>query len=231
MPTPSIYFCTPVYGGMPSIHYVLSMLKTTKLLEEHGIRHAFSTIPNDSLITRARNFGVSRMMSDPEGWTHLMFIDADIAWEPESVLRLLAADRDVIGGIYPLKKVPLSFPYNALEGRTVSDEKGLLKIRDAPTGFLLIKREVFTRLFAAHPELKCRFAETQTEADLEYSYALFDCLIRDGHYLSEDFAFSDRWRALGGEIWIAPEVRLKHIGPYAYEGCLADVLPKVRVEQ
>jgi hypothetical protein len=229
-----LFFATPAYGGTVTTAHSCSMLATTVLLNALNIRHCLSIVPNDSLITRARNMQVASMLADPRGWTHLMFIDADIRWDARDVLKLLEADKDMVCGCYPMKKEKLQFPMNLIGRRVdVDRETGCCEIVDAPTGFLMIKRTVFEQLMAAHPELHCQFCEEQTEAELEYSYALFDCMITPpppnarrqiNRYKSEDFGFSQRWRELGGKIWLNPYIRLRHTGQKEYEGAPIDAM-------
>ena len=92
----------------------------------------------------------------------------------------------------------------------------------AGTGFQLIKRGVFEKLITAHPELRFRSVHSQTGGvpPSDQLYALFDCLIDPdtGAYLSEDYAFCRRWRALGGEIWLDRRSQLTHVGTDAFHG-------------
>jgi hypothetical protein len=107
----SLYIATPAYGAMLNAAYVHSLLRTSNKLALSGIRHTPAFVPGDSLITRARNVLVSQFMAGP--YTHLFFIDSDLRWEPDDVLRLLAAtshpDIEVACGIYPKKCLPPEF--------------------------------------------------------------------------------------------------------------------------
>ena len=66
---------------------------------------------NESLVTRARNNLMAKMMTNPSA-THFMFIDADIRFQPESILQMMACDKDVIGGLYPKKALPVNYVIN-----------------------------------------------------------------------------------------------------------------------
>ena len=93
-----------MYGGMCSGFYVQSLLPLEKLLAEHGIRCSFSFMFNESLIQRARNALASVFMKN-DIFTHLMFIDADIKFNPNDIIHMVKFDKDVICGIYPKKEI------------------------------------------------------------------------------------------------------------------------------
>src|SRR5210317_2169360 len=98
----NIFIATPCYGGMLTDQYFLSMFKLSQTLMQHGIKFRITTLRNESLVTRARNILTAMFLEDPNT-THLMFIDADIEFEPDSVIRMLAMDKDIIAGAYPKK--------------------------------------------------------------------------------------------------------------------------------
>ena len=198
-----ILFCTPCYGGQVTEQYFRSCLKLRDALFQSGVEHTWLTYRNESLITRAR----SRMVADflETDATHMMFIDADIGFEPEDVGKVFALDADIGVGVYRMKKV--GSEYAAwVDGELVSDLgkfDGPVNVDFAGTGFMMIRREVLTRMRKAYPELECP----------EDGFpALFDTEIEDGVYLSEDYAFCKRWRDLGGVVTMDPTVKLVHVG-------------------
>ena len=99
----SLYILTPHYGGMCYVNYMNCLLATTNRLKELGVELKIEFCNNDSLVSRARNNLVAKAMSNPKT-THMLFIDNDITWDPDSILKLLIADKPLVGGIYPLKK-------------------------------------------------------------------------------------------------------------------------------
>ena len=99
-----VLVATPCYGGMVSAEYMRSMCGLVSSFIKTGVQHEVRTISNDSLVTRARACLLSCFLSDPQA-THLLFIDADITFNAKSVYRLLAADKDVVGGVYPMKSI------------------------------------------------------------------------------------------------------------------------------
>ena len=100
--TPHVYILTPVYGGVVFINYMQCMINTMKFLDKFGIKMYLEFCKNDSLVSRARNNLVAKAMANPLT-THIMFIDADISWEPTDIIKLILNDKSLVGGVYPLK--------------------------------------------------------------------------------------------------------------------------------
>ena len=96
-----IFIGTPCYGGLITTEYFKSCMQLVALAASNKIELQFGTIGNESLITRARNTLVQLFMDGD--YTHLLFIDADLAFNPDSVMRMLDYDKDVVTGIYPRK--------------------------------------------------------------------------------------------------------------------------------
>jgi hypothetical protein len=99
---PKLYVLTPCYGSLCFVNYVQCIIATKELLAKFGIDMVIEFCRNDSLVSRARNNLVAKAMSDP-AMTHMLFIDADITWGPLDILKLLIADKSLIGGVYPIK--------------------------------------------------------------------------------------------------------------------------------
>jgi acyl-CoA synthetase (AMP-forming)/AMP-acid ligase II len=97
-----LYILTPHYGGMCYVNYMKSLIATISRMKEVGVELHLEFCNNDSLVSRARNNLVAKAMTNPN-MTHMLFIDNDITWDPDSILKLLIADKPIVGGIYPLK--------------------------------------------------------------------------------------------------------------------------------
>jgi hypothetical protein len=239
---PFLLIGTPCYGGLVAQGYMESIVGLMVYGSAQGFDMTLALNGHDSLITRSRNKIVSAFLDMPQA-THLMFIDADISFGPEAVHRLLQFDQDVAAGMYPIKNIDwqrlhgrltpqtneahlrelgLNFVGTPLGGKDREERDGFVAGSYAGTGFMLIKRRVLERMIAAYPETKFDLAHTSPRVAKQSpnQYALFDCMIEKGTniYLSEDFAFCQRWRALGGKIWLDAKSRLTHIGVYSYEG-------------
>lgn len=124
-----LYILTPCFGSMCYVNYVSCLMTTIELFRKLNIHLKIEFCKNDSLVSRARNNLIARAMSDKDA-THFMFIDNDIAWDPFDIIKLLISDKDLIGGIYPLKyydweklvKDPLN-PYNSNVIQTLLKKK------------------------------------------------------------------------------------------------------------
>ncbi|MGY3588268.1 hypothetical protein ACVIGB_002772 [Bradyrhizobium sp. USDA 4341] len=245
-----VFVATPCFGGDLKMAYVLSALKLQAAATARGIDIQFHLIGNESLIVRARNELAHQFLLS--GASHLLFIDADIGFEPEAVFRLLDCGTDVAAAAYPLKHIDWAKVQRAAEAKRknlasssldyvvtwegdqlTARGDGFAKVRYAGTGFLMMKRSALVRLCDAHPELKYRANHKSNDlntgdlvrADLD-RVSLFECMIdkTTGEYLSEDYAFCRRWIDLGGEIWLDLRSELTHFGSYAFRGRFADQL-------
>jgi hypothetical protein len=237
---PCLLIGTPCYGRMVTDLYVASVLKLQMACLEHNVRFQIKMIGGDALIPRARQTIVTHFLSDPTA-THLLFIDADIGFEPEQVFRLLAFDADVTAAVYPLKRmdwgkvaataaanrVPL--PSGSLSYLVQFANEQRLNVRDnfvqieyAGTGFLMIRRRVLYAMIQQYPEL--RYAQEHKPNDplteSPFRYALFNPIIDQttGTYLPEDYSFCRRWTEMGGEIWADLQSRLIHVGAINFTG-------------
>lgn len=246
-----IFIATPCYGGQIGEPYFRSMMRLAILCNKYDIKYTISTLANESLITRGRNTLVSFFMENKDA-THLFFIDADIEFQPEDLLRQVAYDKPIVVGAYPKKAINWDSIINAarnpdldetaetIEGHSsnyvvnfdfVKDENGnrtpqvqivdnLVKLKDAGTGFMCIKREVIQQLMDAHPELKY-VNDINVDKKFEpFMYALFDTMIdpESRRYLSEDYMFCRLWQQAGGEVYLDPRTALNHVGHYTFRG-------------
>lgn len=244
------FIATPCYGGQLMEPYFRSTIKLLTFFNQHQIPIAFGTIANESLVTRARNVLLAYFLASD--YTHLMFIDADIEFQVDDVIKLYAHNKDVAVGAYPKKGVAwqrikenmqspensgkefndkeiasfgsdyaVNFKFVNRDARTISVENGIVKLHDAGTGFMMIKREAILKLLKAYPELKYNNDVQMGNANLgDNFYALFDTMIDpiDRRYLSEDYTFCRRWQELGGDIWLDPSISLNHYGHFCFQG-------------
>lgn len=97
-----LYILTPCFASLCYVNYVQCLMATVELFRQFNIKLKIEFCKSDSLVSRARNNLIARGMTDKEA-THFLFIDNDITWEPIDILKLLMADKDLVGGIYPLK--------------------------------------------------------------------------------------------------------------------------------
>jgi hypothetical protein len=234
---------TPSHNSAVFINYMLSAIQFQEACFNAGMRPDFFFRHGDSLVTRARNDCVAYFLTNPQ-FTHLFWIDADIGYSPEAAFRLLRADHDIAAGVYPLKRedwpaegVPqgttrarfeeLYARYTVNTGRLgedvalLIDADGFMKVREAPTGFMCIKRGVFARLIEAYPQLQ--YVPDWPEGSVPSGavhYRFFDVMIdpESGRYLSEDYGFCRLWEKIGGDMYVDANSNLTHAGGRLYTG-------------
>ena len=239
---PFLIIGTPCYGGLVAQGYMESIIALMRFGAEQNFDMTLAMNGHDSLITRSRNKILTTFLDNHDA-THLFFIDADISFKPAAVKRLLDFDQDVVAGMYPIKnidwqrfkkdvkpdmnetelrEVGLNFVGTPLSKDQRDERDGFVTGSYAGTGFMMIKRRVLERMIVAYPETKFENSHMfpRVAKQSANQFALFDCIIdkKTNIYLSEDFAFCERWRALGGKIWLDTQSRLTHTGVYAYEG-------------
>jgi len=212
--TTKVHIAMPCYGGMLTESTFMSFIKWANTARQLNIDWTLETMVNESLISRARNTLSAKFLHMDDA-THLMFIDADIGWEPWHLLVLLNRDVDVIGGLYPMKTMPIKWVVNGFDGAEEGPD-GFQEVSKAGTGFLLIKKGVFEKL-NSHPAVK------QYKNDIgldpiydQYLKTYFDTAVRQNRYYSEDWTFCENWRDLGGKIYMDKRILLRHSGSYVF---------------
>jgi len=220
--TTRVHMCMPCYGGQLTESTFMSYIKWANMARQLGIEWTVETMTNESLISRARNTLTAKFLHT-EGSTHLMFIDADIGWEPWHLLVLLNRKVDVIGGLYPMKSMPIKWCVNGIPGQEQGVDN-LVEVTKTGTGFLLIKRDVFEKL-DAHPAVKPFANDIGLDPALnKYMKTYFDTAVREGRYYSEDWTFCENWRDIGGQVYVDKRVLLKHTGTYVFDAATQDKL-------
>ncbi len=199
-----LFIATPMYSGQCVGLYVKSILDLQGLLNFHGIENRFSFLFNESLITRARNYLVDEFLRS--GYTHLLFIDSDIEFNPMDVLAMMHFDKDIIGGPYPKKTIKWGnidkaykkaqaegqtvnpaalehlvgdFVFNAVPGTKEFRATDLVEVMEIGTGFMMVKREVFEDFKNEYPHL-CYKPDHAGQANFDgsrYIHAFFDTVI------------------------------------------------------
>jgi hypothetical protein len=240
-----LHVATPCYDCKMTARYATSIIHLQAQCMQNGIGISMEFLGNESLITRARNVLLGRFLLGEA--THLLFIDADIGFDPVSVFRLLAFDRQnvITTGIYPKKNLDwkrvaessrngntneplmsrgLDYNINYTGDKTVPEIvlNGFVPVLDAATGFFLISRGLLEKMVDFYrPTLECVNDIQNSMSTLPKYVALFDCLIDEDtrRYLSEDYAFVRRaQKAFGTEIWADTLLPLSHTGSLLFHG-------------
>ena len=255
-----IFVATPMYGGMCSGQYCKSTADLSKLASSYGIEIEFFYLFNESLITRARNYCVDEFLRH-ERFTHLMFIDSDIGFNPDDILTLAAiaepeSDKQIVCGPYPKKciswekvKVAVDKGYGDENPQALADYVGdyvfnpasgknqirideVAEVMEGGTGFMMIQRSAFEQYEKAYPEFHYLPDHVRSEHfdGTREIMAYFDCVICPDtkRYLSEDYMFGQWARNAGIKGWMAPWMRLTHMGSYTFGGSL-EALAKCNV--
>ena len=235
----------------------MSIIKTVMYFRDRGIKFAISTI-TDSLISRARNNIAAKFLAHSE-FTHMMFVDADIGFNPEDIIKMLWHDKEVMTAAYPIKDInwkkvkhdviskdikydelmsrSLRFVVNPVassEQKTLKVDNGAIEIYDAGTGFMLIKRSCFEKMISAYPHLKYNDdTGSLTKNEKEKTYAFFNSYIdpKKNRFLSEDYGFCRYWQDIGGSIWVDPSIPLTHVGRIKFNGTMLNYLEDMSSEQ
>jgi hypothetical protein len=248
--TVSLMVATPMYGGKCEGSFTQSMTELSALCKSVGVQLETTFIFSESLVQRGRNACVDIFLRS--ACTHFLFIDADIGFDPFSVLMMLSLQTpgsgyDVLAAAYPKKHIawdkvhaavlsgvsPSSlkdyvgdFVFSPLPGVDVHQE-GPVEVSETGTGFMMISREVFTDYDAAHPELLYTPDHSRTEGfeGSRQIMAYFHCIIcpDTNRYLSEDYFFCRNVRKMGRKVWLCPWMTLMHTGNYTFSGSLEDL--------
>jgi glycosyltransferase involved in cell wall biosynthesis len=134
----------------------------------------------------------------------IVFLDHDLSFEPEGLMKLIEAAGPVVSGLYRFKKDEEEYMgILATEDRPVVREDGAIRADKVPAGFLKITREAVDQFMKAYPELIYGVRYNP-------SVDLFNHGAHEGVWYGEDYSFSRRWRECGGEIWIVPDINLTH---------------------
>jgi hypothetical protein len=219
-----LMICTPVYRDT-SWQYTRALVDTCLMLQKAGIFHRAQFVVGNSNLPRARNELVAEFLATD--CTDLLFVDSDMSWSWNDVFRLLASEQAVIGGV-GRKRIdkPSSDPAvwcARFLPELQQDAMGAIEVAGIGTGFLRIARPVFEAMIDAHPEWKRRGFASMTEAVRAQFYGFFR-FGDDEHDTGEDYGFCAAWRALGGSVWIDPEITLEHVGAHSFGGSIAELL-------
>lgn len=202
-----IIIATPAYTGTVHSQYAVSLAETKALLKERDIESEILINKSSSLITVERNSLVYCFMQTDA--THMLCIDADLGWPPQSVIDLIDYDEEFVGGVYP-SRTETSLKYLArpllYDSNTVyRSSKNLIAIEYMPAGFMLLKRSVIEKMID-------KFSDLFYYSNQLKVYCLFDQELSNGIYWGEDFIFCRRAREAGIKIWADPVIEFDHAG-------------------
>jgi glycosyltransferase involved in cell wall biosynthesis len=204
---------TPAHDGRVDVWFANSLVNTIKLAAKKDVEINPVYMSYDSLVQRARNDLVRLALE--ENYDDLIFIDSDEEWDPEWIFKLLAFKEEVIGLPVVKKSDLMMFNIKALPNGLKVQQNGLMEVEAVGTGFMKISKPALKKVWDASVEYKnegraCRM--------------VFDVKVVDGELVSEDNVFCQKWRSLGGRVFIEPSMTCNHIGVKKYQGNFLDYL-------
>jgi len=242
----SVFIATPAYGGTVAVEYALSVVTMVATLKE--VSWIFELTGGASIITVGRNDLVMQFLAS--GCTHMLFLDADVGVDVDTIKGLIALDVDVALAPYPGKhfneerivetatrtakppRLSSGLNWNLYlqpEKFTEAMEKGsrYVEVDAGPVGCMLIKRSAINRMIDAYPDMHASITGSKEGRPYKFEkwWRFFDTMVtEEGEFLSEDIAFCKKWRAIGGLIYADMKAVLTHVGPNHFTGSLLDFL-------
>lgn len=229
-----LFIATPAFGHQVTTNYANSLLKFVSTSHPRlAVSSAVHLQSGMALVTQARNNCVAYFLNSD--CTHFLFIDADIGFEPDAIYRLIEKDVPLCLTPYPVKGYgannQLQFIVHFPDKDNVRIQKdGFAEIVAGPTGFMMIKREVFEKLAEKYPERKTvnkQLVGNKVETMEKGWYTFFETAQDpENGYLGEDIAFCRLWTNIGGKIYADTQTPLTHFGSHAFHGSLSMMFDK-----
>jgi len=226
---------TPMYGGMCTSEYTQSLLNLSESANKSDVKLTTIFLGNESLIQRGRNTIAHHFMNLPDA-THLLFIDADMKFRTEDVVRMIQADKSFIVGPVALKgynweeirqaaingeedinRTGGIFNINKLPGIDMVDENTPFEIEHGGNAFMMLRRDVFETL-KPHTPIYTNGGRSLPDGVEIYDYFRVEINKDTNHLLSEDYFLCHSYRQLGGKVWCAPWVETGHFGSHLFNG-------------
>jgi hypothetical protein len=236
-PKQNIWLAIPSYGGQAYIATYKSIIHDMfrLVMDGHTVR-IFDEIGHADIYALRAQI-VANFLADPNA-TDLVMIDSDVAWEPHGLQSLLAHDVDLVAAAYPKRRDPIEFMFRSAQdaGQPLMGDPGtgLVEVWGMPGGFMRCRRSMLEKMVAHYSDLFVvdRDAPKGKTCRLFDPY-YFDTVEADGskgkRVLSEDYAFCQRWRDMGGKVYLDASIGMAHIGTKAFTGKLGEFLPSAEV--
>ena len=234
MDKPKVYIATPCYDSM-RVETTVSLIDTFSTLGRSGVECKFKSIKS-SLVTHGRNLLTCGFLDS--GFDYMLFVDADMEFKPEAVMRMLVPKKDVVITPYRVKEDGMKYAVKFKNPNDIKIEPfDLVEIEEGPAGLMMIHRKVFERLMDKHPELKINFDKptrkkmneeigADTDAIDKYMYNFWDTTFRldTGEWKGEDLSFCARATDAGFKIYANLDSGTTHHGSWGWKGRFGDYL-------
>ena len=213
-------FC-PAFGRQISATTFESTHRLMGAFMQKGIAAAIATFSWPD-IDEIRNMILSYWYDAVPDSTHLLFIDADMGFEPQMVVDMITFGEPMVGAIYPKKTMPLEWVGSGTDNPDY--RKGFIEVEALGMGCFLIRRDAITAMIEKFPELIFPY---MTLPELRFAgahrtLAFFDCFRTNMGKVSEDISFCRRYRQTGGKVWASVAYPMEHVGLQSFKACFAE---------
>ena len=198
-----VVFCTPSLAG-PTAPYIKSLEASLPLIVAAGYEEGYAQQIGCPYISAARA-NMLRAALDAKAHV-IVFIDYDLSWDPEDLLKLIETEGDVVAGTYRCKideEQYMGTIETDAEGRPIVRKDGCISAKLIPAGFLKVTEAAIDAFMGAYPEL-CYGPRFHQSVDL------FNHGVHERVWWGEDHSFARRWKEKCGDIWIVPNLNLDH---------------------
>lgn len=212
-----VFIAVPSGNGI-SASTSCSLFGAKEALLHNGIESELEIFDGNCHVDDARNT-LARDFLESE-CTDMVFIDTDVRFTPEDLVKLVLHDQDVVAGIYPLKQDDENYPVEFIQGEIWANEFGLIEVEGVPTGFLKMRRTVIEQLY----KNAIKFTAKQDTTSRMQTPVIFERRISNNVRLGGDYEFCRKWKSIGGKIYIDPEMTFGHNGLSEWSGRVGDFL-------
>lgn len=201
-----IMLAMPTRSGQMSIETAKSLFNDVVAMERKGWSVTFLDEVGNTDLSKARL--LMALIFHNSDYDRLVYIDDDVCWQPGGLVRLIDRDKDFVGAAYPARKDELIWPVRWLDpGSAIKAEDGLIDMGHLPGGFWVLSKACIG-LMHTH-----------------WGRDMFNRLpVPDGALYPEDISFCMRWRQVGGQVWMDPEIEMGHVGRKVWRAKIGDWL-------
>jgi len=221
-----VYISIPAYTGNVALETCMSLLNNIRVMEKAGYDCFIDSVPGDCYIENARNKLCKSFLASSA--QNMIFVDADLSFDNNAMLKLLSKPVDIIGGAYPYRDPERSekYPVNIMldaDGVPVGNAAfGILKAFHVPTGLMRITRNALEKM--KDEEWK---DETATYRFFRQGLGKSIGLDKDDiRWTGEDVFFCNDACRKGIQVWCDPRIAFEHFGKTGTKGCLHEFMLK-----